>query len=109
MNALNSKGYLSRNWASAVQQFRDVFLLGNGVFFASGSMGIFWTIFAIQQTVDFGLFAIGKSLPAREGSEADRLGDQTAGFKEAALAAISPFVTIGRLFTLPFRRKGDDS
>lgn len=65
LNDLYNKGWIGRGTRSAIQQGRDLFFLLAGVFFASGSMGIFWPIFIAQQTLDLGLFLISHFAKAR--------------------------------------------
>lgn len=65
LNDLYNKGWIGRGTRSAIQQGRDLFFLLAGVFFASGSMGIFWPIFIAQQTLDLGLFLVSHFAKAR--------------------------------------------
>lgn len=97
VNALQHKGYLSDNFRAYVEHFRDVFMLGNGIFFGAGLMTIFWTIFAVQQVFDATLYYVGKKLRPKPGSNADLEGDQITSFLEAFKIAMAPFVAIYQL------------
>lgn len=55
LNALYAKGAIGRWQHSAIQQLRDLFFLLAGPFFATGSMGLFWAVFALQQSIDLAI------------------------------------------------------
>lgn len=108
VNALQSKGYLSDNFRAYVQHFRDVFMLGNGIFFGAGLMTIFWTIFAVQQMFDLMLYYVGKSVRPKPGSNADVEGVQTTSLGEAFKNAFAPFVAMYQLlFARTQKRQGE--
>lgn len=52
LNALYTKGRLKRWQRSGIQQLRDMLFLLAGPFFATGSMHLFWAVFAFQQSLD---------------------------------------------------------
>ncbi len=55
LNALYTKGRLKRWQRSGIQQLRDMLFLLAGPFFATGSMHLFWAVFAFQQSLDLAI------------------------------------------------------
>lgn len=117
LNALYAKGAIGRWRLSAIQQLRDLFFLLAGPFFATGSMGLFWLVFALQQSIDLaiGLWAgraaarpvvivvsaaVAASPEFRAAFPADGLKTE-APLKQAARAMLDNPVT--RILTWPVR------
>ena len=60
LNTLYNNGRLSRWQRSAIQQIRDLGFMLAGTFFGAGSMTLFWTVFAAQQTLDFAIYLLSR-------------------------------------------------
>ncbi|MFA6030588.1 MAG: hypothetical protein WC969_12095 [Elusimicrobiota bacterium] len=65
LNALYDNGRLTRFQRGAIQQFRDLLMCLGGVFFGSGSMVIFWSMFAVQQGLDLAIYAVSRRAQRR--------------------------------------------
>lgn len=65
LNALYRKGRIQRGARSGIQQVRDLSFLFGGLFFGSGSLVAFWILFIVQQSLDLGLYALGRRAQAR--------------------------------------------
>ncbi|MFH1723867.1 MAG: alpha-amylase family glycosyl hydrolase [Elusimicrobiota bacterium] len=65
LNALYDNGRISRWQRSAIQQLRDLFFVLAGTYFGAGSMALFWTVFAAQQTLDLVIFLISRAAKKR--------------------------------------------
>lgn len=118
LNDLYNKGVIGRNTRSAIQQVRDLSFLLAGVFFASGTMGIFWPLFIAQQTIDLGLFLYSHFAKARPiAYVADAETAASADFKSMFPVTPGPRPTplrqavdalinnpLSRLISWPFRK-----
>ena len=65
LNALYDHGRLNRWQRGAIQQLRDIFFCLAGTFFSSGSMVLFWTMFAAQQGLDLAIYLVGLTAKRR--------------------------------------------
>jgi hypothetical protein len=61
VNSLYNKGRLNQWQRSAILLTRDLVLCLASTFFGSGSMAVFWTVFAAQQALDFGIYLYSRS------------------------------------------------
>ncbi|MFA5140904.1 MAG: hypothetical protein WC728_16885 [Elusimicrobiota bacterium] len=60
MNILYDKGRIPRWQRSAIQQLRDIFFVMAGIYLGSGDMFVFWTVFAMQQGLDMGIYLLSR-------------------------------------------------
>ena len=62
LNTLYDNGRLTRMQRGAIQQFRDMAMCLAGAFLGSGSMAVFWSMFAAQQGLDFLIYLASRRL-----------------------------------------------
>jgi hypothetical protein len=60
MNILYDKGRIPRWQRSAIQQLRDIFFVMAGIYLGSGNMFVFWSVFAMQQGLDLGIYLLSR-------------------------------------------------
>jgi hypothetical protein len=62
LNTLYDNGRLTRMQRGAIQQFRDMAMCLAGAFLGSGSMAVFWAMFAAQQGLDLMIYLASRQL-----------------------------------------------
>jgi len=65
INALYNNGRFSQRQRDAVFLFRDLAMNLAGYFFGSGSMVVYWAMFAAQQALDFAIYLASRKIPRR--------------------------------------------